>query len=333
MRSPFSDLSVRSDSYFELNHLLIRMSGNSESEKERKCKRSACWLFYDKTPGGGFCRVCHKEILTQAGGTTNLRNHLRRKHGELWTATMENRLDPSTLTINDRRYAGHIVTETVGNEITLNIVKAPQEPAQDKPVDFSFITNADGAAPSEEETSEHVPEPSTAVHTIQAYRDVNGTTFLYLQPATDGETSVQIQNAQFQPVVASSESITTNGEIVSVAIQKEPSAPEVQAADSEAQTQEEATPRRVVHAPVKNYQGSSAPARAAVRQAHRPSPVKTSPASNSYNNNYNSYKEDSYEAFGKYIASMLRNLPAKSACKLQGEIVNWILKEQIKNNS
>ncbi|KAF8787939.1 hypothetical protein HNY73_009487 [Argiope bruennichi] len=275
------------------------MSGNSESEKERKCKRSACWLFYDKTPGGGFCRVCHKEILTQAGGTTNLRNHLRRKHGELWTATMENRLDPSTLTINDRRYAGH----------------------------------ADGAAPSEEETSEHVPEPSTAVHTIQAYRDVNGTTFLYLQPATDGETSVQIQNAQFQPVVASSESITTNGEIVSVAIQKEPSAPEVQAADSEAQTQEEATPRRVVHAPVKNYQGSSAPARAAVRQAHRPSPVKTSPASNSYNNNYNSYKEDSYEAFGKYIASMLRNLPAKSACKLQGEIVNWILKEQIKNNS
>ncbi|CAL1270676.1 unnamed protein product [Larinioides sclopetarius] len=84
------------------------MSGKSESEKERKCKRSACWHFYDKTPGGGFCRICQKEILTQAGGTTNLRNHLRRRHGELWTATMENRLDPSTLSITDRRPASII---------------------------------------------------------------------------------------------------------------------------------------------------------------------------------------------------------------------------------
>ncbi|XP_055941901.1 uncharacterized protein LOC129971946 isoform X3 [Argiope bruennichi] len=297
---------------------------------KKDSQTSICWDFFEKVGGSARCREC-KRVVTCFGNTSNLMKHLRRIHKDVFNSYLAKRQESHEDSADG--VETEIVTETVGNEITLNIVKAPQEPAQDKPVDFSFITNADGAAPSEEETSEHVPEPSTAVHTIQAYRDVNGTTFLYLQPATDGETSVQIQNAQFQPVVASSESITTNGEIVSVAIQKEPSAPEVQAADSEAQTQEEATPRRVVHAPVKNYQGSSAPARAAVRQAHRPSPVKTSPASNSYNNNYNSYKEDSYEAFGKYIASMLRNLPAKSACKLQGEIVNWILKEQIKNNS
>ncbi|KAF8787940.1 hypothetical protein HNY73_009487 [Argiope bruennichi] len=263
---------------------------------KKDSQTSICWDFFEKVGGSARCREC-KRVVTCFGNTSNLMKHLRRIHKDVFNSYLAKR----------------------------------QESHEDSA--DGVETEADGAAPSEEETSEHVPEPSTAVHTIQAYRDVNGTTFLYLQPATDGETSVQIQNAQFQPVVASSESITTNGEIVSVAIQKEPSAPEVQAADSEAQTQEEATPRRVVHAPVKNYQGSSAPARAAVRQAHRPSPVKTSPASNSYNNNYNSYKEDSYEAFGKYIASMLRNLPAKSACKLQGEIVNWILKEQIKNNS
>ncbi|GBM35370.1 hypothetical protein AVEN_181480-1 [Araneus ventricosus] len=276
------------------------MSGKSESEKERKCKRSACWHFYDKTPGGGFCRICQKEILTQAGGTTNLRNHLRRRHGELWIATMENRLDPSTLSITDRR------SESLG----------------------------EGIAPSEEEPSEAVTETSSAVHTIQAYRDVNGTTFLYLHPAPEGETGVQVQNAQFQPVVASSESITANGEIVSVAVQKDSSALEVQAVDVDAKTQEEATPRRLIHAPVKNYQGSSVATRAVVRQMTRPSPIKTAPPANSNNNNNNnSNKEDSYDAFGKYIASMLRNLPSKTACKLQGEIVNWILKEQIKNNN
>ncbi|CAL1270677.1 unnamed protein product [Larinioides sclopetarius] len=308
------------------------MSGKSESEKERKCKRSACWHFYDKTPGGGFCRICQKEILTQAGGTTNLRNHLRRRHGELWTATMENRLDPSTLSITDRRPASIILSEKLENQsIALNFNMVPEQPVQDNSVDFGFYTNGEGAAPSEEEHSESIAETSSAVHTIQAYRDANGTTFLYLQPASEGEGASQIQNAQLQPVVASSESLIENGEIVSVAVQKDSSLLEGQAVDGGTKTQEEATPRRLVHAPVKNHQGSSLPARAIVRQVNRPSPVKTASSVNSSNNN--SYKEDTYDAFGKYIASMLRNLPSKTACKLQGEIVNWILKEQMKNNN
>ncbi|GBM35369.1 hypothetical protein AVEN_181480-2 [Araneus ventricosus] len=258
---------------------------------------STCWNFFEKVEGGAKCTEC-KKVIACFGNTSNLMKHLRRVH--------KNVLNSAVVQRKRKRKDSADYEETEG----------------------------EGIAPSEEEPSEAVTETSSAVHTIQAYRDVNGTTFLYLHPAPEGETGVQVQNAQFQPVVASSESITANGEIVSVAVQKDSSALEVQAVDVDAKTQEEATPRRLIHAPVKNYQGSSVATRAVVRQMTRPSPIKTAPPANSNNNNNNnSNKEDSYDAFGKYIASMLRNLPSKTACKLQGEIVNWILKEQIKNNN
>lgn len=41
-------------------------------------------------------------------------------------------------------------------------------------------------------------------------------------------------------------------------------------------------------------------------------------------------REDSFDHFGKYIATLLRNLPSRrSACKLQKEMINWVLKEQM----
>lgn len=42
------------------------------------------------------------------------------------------------------------------------------------------------------------------------------------------------------------------------------------------------------------------------------------------------HREDSFDHFGKYIATLLRNLPSRrSACKLQKEMINWVLKEQM----
>lgn len=41
-------------------------------------------------------------------------------------------------------------------------------------------------------------------------------------------------------------------------------------------------------------------------------------------------REDSFDQFGKYIATLLRNLPSRrTACKLQKEMINWVLKEQM----
>ncbi|KAG8176564.1 hypothetical protein JTE90_010774 [Oedothorax gibbosus] len=41
-------------------------------------------------------------------------------------------------------------------------------------------------------------------------------------------------------------------------------------------------------------------------------------------------KEDSFDHFGKYIAALLRNLPSrKSAFRMQKEMLNWVLKEQM----
>lgn len=45
----------------------------------------------------------------------------------------------------------------------------------------------------------------------------------------------------------------------------------------------------------------------------------------------NSKKEDSFDQFGKYIASVLRDLPLKKACLLQQQMTNMIMNEIIEN--
>jgi hypothetical protein len=42
-------------------------------------KYSVVWNNYIKTTGGGICKLCGKEIKS-CGNTTNLMNHLQRKH-------------------------------------------------------------------------------------------------------------------------------------------------------------------------------------------------------------------------------------------------------------
>ncbi|GFT99223.1 BED-type domain-containing protein [Nephila pilipes] len=251
----------------------------------RKFKRSQCWHFYEKTPGGGFCKLCQKEILTQAGGTTNLRNHLRRRHGELWFACMENRLDTDTLTMLD-----HSVSEI------------------DKE---SFSIGAEEITNGETENS--------SIHTLQAYRSEDGGTLIYLHAVPDDDSTVN-----FQPEVSSASSISiTNGETEINEPEKETS----DLCDPKSHKSEDAKetavvpPKRFINSNVKNFQGSSYESKTAMRKLNRPSLIP--PMSSS--------KEDSFDHFGKYIASLLRNLPSKKvACRLQGEIINFIMKEQIK---
>lgn len=45
----------------------------------------------------------------------------------------------------------------------------------------------------------------------------------------------------------------------------------------------------------------------------------------------NNKKEDSFDQFGKYIASVLRDLPLKKACLLQQQMTNIIMNEIIEN--
>lgn len=44
-------------------------------------------------------------------------------------------------------------------------------------------------------------------------------------------------------------------------------------------------------------------------------------------------KEDSFDQFGKYIASVLRDIPLKKACLLQKSMTNMIMNEIIENNN
>ncbi|GFS63017.1 BED-type domain-containing protein [Trichonephila inaurata madagascariensis] len=264
----------------------MSMPGKLTDNREgRKFKRSQCWHFYDKTPGGGFCKLCQKEILTQAGGTTNLRNHLRRKHGELWFACMENRLDTQTLTMLDQSVS----------EIDKD----------------SYSIGAEETVNGEEENG--------SVHTLQAYRSEDGGTLIYLHAVPDDDSVVN-----FPPEVSPASSVTvTNGETESNEIDKETSDSYNPKSQKSEDVKEMASvpSKSCINSNVKNFQGSSYDSKIEMRKLNRPSPISPVPSS----------KEDSFDHFGKYIASLLRSLPSKKvACRLQGEMINWIMKEQIK---
>jgi len=47
----------------------------------------------------------------------------------------------------------------------------------------------------------------------------------------------------------------------------------------------------------------------------------------------NSKREDSFDQFGKYMASVLRDLPLKKACLLQQKMTNMIMNEIIENDN
>lgn len=41
--------------------------------------KSIVWKYFLRTEGGGKCKMCQTEVKT-GGNTTNLKNHLKRKH-------------------------------------------------------------------------------------------------------------------------------------------------------------------------------------------------------------------------------------------------------------
>lgn len=41
--------------------------------------KSVLWNFYDKSTDGGVCKLCKQNVKT-SGNTTNLKNHIKRKH-------------------------------------------------------------------------------------------------------------------------------------------------------------------------------------------------------------------------------------------------------------
>lgn len=47
----------------------------------------------------------------------------------------------------------------------------------------------------------------------------------------------------------------------------------------------------------------------------------------------NSKREDSFDQFGKYIASVLRDLPLKKSCLLQQKMTNMVMNEIIENDN
>ncbi|GIY97676.1 hypothetical protein CEXT_527861 [Caerostris extrusa] len=55
--------------------------------------RSLCWLFFHETGEKNICKVCSEEINTTYRIESLLRNHLRRKHGNLWKICLETYLD------------------------------------------------------------------------------------------------------------------------------------------------------------------------------------------------------------------------------------------------
>lgn len=61
---------------------------SKDKDNKRKRKKSNCWLFYTKTEKGGACKLCQKEIISN-GNTTNLLNHLKRKHTIQWESTVD----------------------------------------------------------------------------------------------------------------------------------------------------------------------------------------------------------------------------------------------------
>lgn len=42
-------------------------------------RKSVIWNFYDKSTDGGVCKLCKCAVKT-SGNTTNLKNHIKRKH-------------------------------------------------------------------------------------------------------------------------------------------------------------------------------------------------------------------------------------------------------------
>lgn len=51
-------------------------------------KKSDTWLHFSETSNGGKCKYCFVEVKTR-GNTTNLRNHLIRKHPTLYSVSQK----------------------------------------------------------------------------------------------------------------------------------------------------------------------------------------------------------------------------------------------------
>lgn len=47
-----------------------------------KVKQSFVWRFFVKNADGGLCKICNRDVKSggKGGGTTNLKNHLKRNH-------------------------------------------------------------------------------------------------------------------------------------------------------------------------------------------------------------------------------------------------------------
>ncbi|GIY91255.1 hypothetical protein CDAR_127221 [Caerostris darwini] len=67
----------------------VKFTANAANSENR----SLCWLFFNETGEKNICKVCSEEIYTTFGVPSDLRNHLRRKHGNLWKTCLETYLD------------------------------------------------------------------------------------------------------------------------------------------------------------------------------------------------------------------------------------------------
>ncbi|GIX95762.1 hypothetical protein CEXT_327291 [Caerostris extrusa] len=77
------------------------MSFDKIPKKGNRKFKSNIWSFYNRKDNGGICKICGKEFNIQEGSTTNMWNHLRRKHKEQLSAFKENRLHNNNLTFQD----------------------------------------------------------------------------------------------------------------------------------------------------------------------------------------------------------------------------------------
>ncbi|XP_074108741.1 E3 SUMO-protein ligase ZBED1-like isoform X1 [Cotesia typhae] len=95
--------------------------------KNTRKKKSSVWSFFIKTPKGGECKLCTKNIAAP-GNTTNLKNHLKRSHYESYSSVFVD------LSVNDRFEDG---VEINSNKKDLNTQSKTFNSEQQR-IDVSF---------------------------------------------------------------------------------------------------------------------------------------------------------------------------------------------------
>ncbi|GIX84458.1 BED-type domain-containing protein [Caerostris extrusa] len=164
-----------------------------------------------------------------------------------------------------------------------------------------------------------------AVQHIQAYNP--GDTIIYLSsPQTAHMTGESNQSP------ATTETITANGEIVSIPIEKQKTVSSLlpEAELNSNPSRKINTPKKFVRKSFTKFYRESSPSLKTV--GHKI--IKSYPDSSRNSIQMSDEADegiDQFSCFGKYVASLLKVFPCRQrACTLQGEIINLILQDQLK---